>query len=418
VLRKHPLTAPKPRRRRGARLLAVLATVAATVLVTAQSASAAPFFTDYSYPPYSSDPHLTLCGFKENPFRYVLCLYASVDEGSGSNASYPMRRTKLWTIEMNKNWKSASNWTYVGVVANENMIQNPQLNGSHFWAPAGFWDRNWDDSRNLLYVPDVVNGNNNTGSRIFVFEAATANGPYTFIGRLNTPTSGPAAPNGGYASDPFVVRNYNGTPYLFYANGTYDNCGGVSRVKLTPDLESVDTSMTGADMARITFTGGLREDLGNCGTGDPYIEGPAVYNKYELYDVLGRWPTSFAGIDNHEWIMMFSVKPSKIPTRTNPEGTCGGYDQQALAYATAQNLTDTQWTYRGIIMCPRGSEWTNHGSIIRYNHESVILGFHDGPANYHQRRVMLDCLTWDTDDAQLRTVPVSQNNAANCNNWG
>lgn len=421
MLQKHPVTAPNPPRRRRRRLLAAAAAGVALVLATPQAASADPFFPDNNddYPVYSSDPHLTICGRYENPYRPKLCLYASVDDGTGSDANYPMRFTKLWTIDTNKDWRRPSNWTYEGVVASEDMLG---LNGRHFWAPAGYWDF----TSNYLYVPDVVNGDNNTGSRIFVFKAPAAEGEYELVGQINTPTSGANAPNGGYASDPFVALDYNGTPYLFYANGTYDStiCGGISRARLASNLTSIPYPPQ-YYVARITFKG-LQDDLGTCRGRDAYIEGPAVYNKYQLYDVAGRWPRSFAGIDNHEWIMMFSVKPSTTPKMTNPNAqdedgeaavTCNGSNQQALAYATAQNLTDTEWTYRGIIMCPRGAEWTNHGSLIRYRFDSVILAFHDGPANGHRRKVMLDCLTWDPD-GRLRTVPVSRYNAANCSNWG
>lgn len=356
------------------------------------------------YPVYSSDPHLSLC----NDNGSKLCLYASVDDGHGSDANYPMRHTKLWTIDRGANWKVASNWTYVGVVASESMINGNDINPrtSHFWAPAAIRH----NSKNYLFVPDLYNGQVNTGSRVYV-DATSQNGPYTYRGRINTPTEGPTAPNGGYASDPFVVRDYDGSVHMFYANGNFGTCGGITRTALSGS-NLTSTSNT----ARISFTDDLRTDLGTCGGGNPYLEGPAVYNRYRIYDIPGRWPTSFDGIGNHEWIMMFSVKPSRTPTRTNPTSvTCNGSGQQALAYATASSLTSTTWTYRGIIMCPRGGEWTNHGSLIRNTHD-VILAFHDGPSSNHRRKVMLDCLTWNTNGA-LRTVPVSQNNAANCNNW-
>lgn len=401
MLRKHPLTPPGLSRKRRGQIVAVLVAVAATVLVTAQSASAAPFFSDSSNPPYSSDPHLAYC----NDFGTKLCLYASVDEGNGSAGSYPMRRTKLWTINSGLNWKTASNWTYVGVVATEDAIRSMDINPrtSHFWAPAGFRH----DGRNYLFVPDLYNGNNNTGSRVYVFDAPSETGTYDYRGRIDTGST----LNGGYASDPFVLRDYDGSVYMFFANGNDTNCGGVSRTRLASD-----NLLSASNTVRITFTG-LQADLGRCGNGDPYIEGPAVYSRYHLYDLPGRWPSNFSGIGDDQWIMMFSVKPNgRIPARTNPTSVrCSTDAQQALAYATAPSLTSTTWTYRGIIMCPRGQEWTNHGSLIRWGSD-VILAFHDGPSNFHRRRVMLDCLTWSSNGA-LKTVPVSDNNAANCNNW-
>jgi hypothetical protein len=401
------LTPPRPARQRAGRVVAVLAAAAALVTISAQSASAAPFFPDTgapNYPVYSGDPHLIQCS--DNGQK--LCLYASVDDGNGSGANYPMRYTKLWTIDAGANWMNPSNWTYVGVVASEQMISSSDINPrtSHFWAPAALRH----NGKNYLFVPDLYNGATNTGSRVYVFDATTPNGPYTYRGRIGTPTSGPDAPNGGYASDPFVARDYNGSIYMFYANGNYDTCGGITRTAL-----SGSNLLTASNTARLTFTG-LQADLGTCGNGDPYLEGPAVYSRYGLYDIAGRWPSTFDGIGGHEWIMMFSVKPSKTPTKTTPSSvTCNGSNQQALAYATAPSLTSNTWTYRGIIMCPRGQEWTNHGSLLR-NTNHVMLAFHDGPSNNHQRKVMLDCLTWNTNGA-LRTVPVSQNNAANCNNW-
>lgn len=417
MLRNRSHTPPTRWRRHGGRLATVLAAAVTAVLVGTQPASAAPFFPDTgapTFPVYSSDPHLTVC----NDNGSKLCLYASVDDGNGSGANYPMRYTKLWTIDRGANWKSASNWTYVGVVASESQVPNTQIPyipsseianpGRHFWAPAALRH----NSRNYVFVPDVVNGNNNTGSRVFVFDATSQNGPYTYRGRINTPTSGSNAPNGGYASDPFVVRDFDASVHMFYANGNFDTCGGINRTTL-----SGTNLTTASNTTRLTFSSDLRSDLGTCGNGDPYLEGPAVYSRYGLYDLPGRWPTSFAAIDNHDWIMMFSVKPSRTPSRTNPTSvTCGGSGQQALAYATAPTLTSSTWTYRGIIMCPRGDgEWTNHGSLIR-NTNDVILAFHDGPGNAHQRKVMLDCLTWSTNGA-LKTVPVTENNAANCNNW-
>lgn len=407
MLRNHSLTPPHRSRRRRARLVVVAAVAATAVVVGAQSAAAAPFFPDTgapTYPVYSSDPHVVPC--TDNSQK--ICLYASVDDGNGSGANYPMRYTKLWTIDKPANWKVASNWTYVGVVASESMIPSSEIPnpGRHFWAPAALRH----NGKNYVFVPDVVNGNNDTGSRVFVFDASTPNGTYTYRGRINTPTSGSSAPNGGYASDPYVARNYDGTVHMFYANGNFDTCGGVTRTTLSGS-NLTSTSNT----SLITFTG-LQSDMGTCGGGDPYIEGPAVYSRYNLYDLPGRWPSTFDGIGGHEWIMMFSVKPSKTPTATNPSSvTCGGSDQQALAYATAPSITSNTWTYRGVIMCPRGASWTNHGSLQRYTNDT-ILAFHDGPSSSHQRKVMLDCLTWNTD-GRLKTVPVSQNNAANCNNW-
>ena len=74
------------------------------------------------------------------------------------------------------------------------------------------------------------------------------------------------------------------------------------------------------------------------------------------------------------------------------------------------------WTYRGILMCGR-SDWTNHASLARY-HDDLIFAFHEGSSSgNHNRKVMLDCLTWDQSNGHFKTVPVKTSNFQNCGNW-
>ncbi|MBX6749573.1 MAG: family 43 glycosylhydrolase [Micromonosporaceae bacterium] len=139
------------------------------------------------------------------------------------------RKRRGQTIDSNQNWKTASNWTYVGVVATEDGIRSMDINPriSHFWAPAGFRH----NGRDYLFVPNLYNGNDNTGSRVYVFDAPSETGTYAYRGRIDTSST----VNGGYASDPFVLRDYDGSVYMFFANGNDTNCGGVSRTRHSGD---------------------------------------------------------------------------------------------------------------------------------------------------------------------------------------
>jgi beta-xylosidase len=366
----------------------------------------------------SSDPELFLCPTTAST-SLTLCLMTSQDMGNvsvpyGQNY-YPMRQTTLWKLQdPASDPRNVLNWHNFGPVLNEDALVSRGLvpnNAYHLWAPGAKW---WN-SKYYLYIPDVTDLNaEHTTSRIFLFTTDDPVGAgcgrfscgYTYVGKVATPVAG--APNGGYASDPnlFVDPGTN-APYLVYANGDNDNCGGLSIGKLNSDMTTFSSAQELKISGWPTRTGNLGLGGPNCdATRHPYMEGPALYR----WDQIGA-PTSRIGWN---YLVLFAVKPSQVPspcTNTN----------EAIAYATSATVTG-EYYYRGIVMCGSTTEWTNQASITRMalggggnGNTFNVFAYHDGPSPNPapNRKVHLQCLHW-SGDAIISVPRGGQVNFSNC----
>src|SRR4051812_15554003 len=130
----------------------------------------------------------------------------------------------------------------------------------------------------------------------------------------------PDRPNTGYASDPAYFYDGGGTNnnYLIWANGDYDNCGGVSMGRLVDDT----TVANGSGQVAILNWSLVHDNMGACsGTTRPYIEGAQLYR------------TSAIGGSGLTYTMMFAAKPMN----GNPTG-CNS-SNEVIAYAQSNTVT-------------------------------------------------------------------------------
>jgi hypothetical protein len=109
------------------------------------------------------------------------------------------------------------------------------------------------------------------------------------------------------------------------------------------------------------------------------------------------------------YVLEFAAKPRDgvaPPECTN--------DHEVIAYATSWSA-DGPWDYQGIIMCGSDSEWTNQASITPHtaNNGKILMAWHDGGDNRHNRRSHLSCVKWGSDGKIVR-IPRLDYNLGNC----
>jgi hypothetical protein len=365
----------------------------------------------------SSDPELIQCPNSAGT-GMTMCLFTSQDMGNQSvpygpeKNYYPMNQTMLWRLNDGADASKSANWGFVGAVLTESDLANHiglvHNDAFHLWAPGvRYWTPTGDVAKYFVYVPDVVDRNDEShSSRIFLFTSTDKSGAncsrfscsYVYIGMVGTD---PAQVNGGYASDPNLFIDSGNVPYLVYANGDASNCGGLS--------------MGRVDFAGIGFIGTPQQitinnwgtDIvqnGNCaGLGHPYMEGPALY----LSSAIGAPSTA------PKYTMIFAAKPKDgtIPASCASSGS----DKEVIAYATSNTVTGT-YSYQGIIMCGSTTEWTNQASVVKHtaNNGKYLFAWHDGGDAAHNRRTHLMCLRWNTSTGKAIQITRSASNLSNC----
>lgn len=358
----------------GALLAAAIVVLAPTATPAQADTSELPLVSDRN----NSDPDIQNCSDPATGWS-GLCMFTSSDLGRPGQWWYPMDTTYLYTLDNGEDPSDPGNWQprgndsqRPGAIFTESQITTNQPGGfvpagaEHLWAPTYV---QWQGQHALL-VPDVeditVPGVNLT-SRIAVATSTSLFGGYAYTTKKY--------PIAGYASDPHVAirPGSNPTPFLVYADGDGDNCGGLSIVQLNGnDI----TTMVGAPQ-KITIEG-LGQSLGGCdrkqpyfsgSTTDPYIEGPQIHYIS---------PADSGSINGENYYLIFSVQPRN--------------SRQLIAYATASTITGT-YHYRGVIMAPGDSEFTNHASITKYL-DRYIFAYHDGPGGTPHRKARAACLTF------------------------
>jgi hypothetical protein len=332
----------------------------------------------------TSDPYAIACSDPASGFVGT-CLYTSSDVGtpvSSSNGNpYPMAQTRLFTLPQGADPSVQSHWTSRGVVFDESQITIPNggfvpPGADHLWAPTVTQDQYGDW---LMYVPDVADdtpAGQDTSSEVAIAMASSPFGPFVY--------TGDQVPISTYASDPDVFQTADGGQFMAYADGDFNNCGGVSMVGLSTDMVDITTSPQQVQIEGI----GL---LGNCqGKGRPYLEGPQIYD------------TRFWG--NPEitgpYLMVVAAKPDHVPTE------CAGIPEpntnnEVLAYATATDPAGP-YVYQGILMCGSKTEWTDQGSLLPMPDKTgtyrLVMFYHDGPAGQPNRMVHAECLYYGPSD--------------------
>jgi hypothetical protein len=321
----------------------------------------------------TSDPFVTWCG---GGGFYGLCMYTSSDMGFfDGNNPYPMNQTLLYTLSYGLDPSVQSNWVSRGAVFNENQITTDQPGGfvppgaDHLWAPTMAVGPNGSA---YLYVPDLSDTSDagqHTSSHIAVAQAASPLGPFTYLQKTIDIS--------GYASDPDVFQAVDGTWDLAYADGDFNNCGGISIAGL--NSSTMSDVISGSSQIQINGIG----VLGNCnGRGRPYEEGPQIYQ------------ASSFGMGTSTYLMVVAAKPDHVPTE------CAGFgqpdtDNEVLAWATSNNVAGP-YTYQGVLMCGSSTEWTNQGSLVpiidNAGAQRLALFYHDGPTGAHNRKVHAACV--------------------------
>ncbi len=300
------------------------------------------------------------------------CMYTSQDLGASGN--YPMTNTEGYFST------DGVNWTAEGTVFSESQYVSKGWTPSgakHLWAPSMALG---NDGNYYLYVPDISNvSQQHTSSYIGVSRSTSGPfGPFTPLAKVNIPTS----LNSGYASDPDVLWDESGTRYLVYANGDTSSptCGGISIATLDSSMTSIDGSPQQLSISGIG-------SLGNCGnTGHPYMEGASLY-----------WTASWGAGLPGPYVLEFAAKPTSTPSGCNSNAEPNTANE-VIAYATANSPTGP-YTYRGILMCGSGTEWTNQASLMPMTtqdglHTALAMVYHDGPSGNHNRKLHAQCLTF------------------------
>jgi hypothetical protein len=306
----------------------------------------------------ASDPELHRCGDGATRFS-GLCLYTSNDLGINKPV-YPMDKTYLYTLRDGQDPSNPDNWQDRGVVLDESQYYTGVPNGfvpqgaQHLWAPTHFA---WKDV-NYLLVPDISDAADpHTSSKIGISTSTSPFGPFAYQKTYTVPTS---SVNKGYASDPAFVTSADGKPYLVFANGDNDNCGGLSIAALSssdPTKGSFISSLLPTEIKISNGNGSLKDVFGDCGKGRPYLEGPSLYYFDQDKTGAGR------GL----YYLIFALKPI---------GGTHGDSNSVIAYATSTTINGT-YAYGGIIMDASTTEWTNQASIAPWG-DGFIMAYHDG----------------------------------------
>lgn len=348
----------------------------------------------------SSDPEIQQCSDQGSGWA-GLCMFTSNDLTSSGPWYYPMDKTYLYTLDTGLDPSVPGNWVDRGAIFNESDLVVPMggtaapvgqpgpfvpAGAKHLWAPT----HTFFQGMHYLLVPDVTHvsdgpaPNVHTSSRIAIATSTSLFGPYAFQKTYNISVGAGAVSD--YASDPAIFfrplqpRQTTPTPYLVWADGDGDNCGGLSIAA----LNSNDITTLASTPQTITISG-LAEAFGTSGPGcttRPYLEGAALY--WFSNGETGAGGNPFDGA----YYLVFAVKP---------QGGTHGMSQEVIAYATASTLTSPfNFTYRGVIMEASQTEWTNQASIQKYG-DHYIFAYHDGPqttGNPAARKVRGACLTF------------------------
>lgn len=355
---------------------------------------------------FSSDPDAHKCTVGAYS---GICLFTSRDDRPSNwnynKNPYPMSVTRVYFLQNGLNPAVRGNWMPMGntvtvdgasvggVALRESQIPGVPANARHLWAPGGWWSA--AENPFYLLVPNITTANQSTSSRIHIFRSHTSSHPgaYKYISQLNTAVSG--APNGGYASDPSLSPSFT-TPYLVYANGTFDNCGKISFAELSSDLRSFRSGYpkhlrvnTTSGPSNSVFMTGVPNSLKGCDNNtDFYFEAPELFSR----TVNGK----------AMYYLMFSAKPAQ--------------GNSVIAYATAAQ-PGGPYQYRGIIMSGSSTEWTNHASIVQDAGRRGMSYFfyHDGGSGTpHTRKVHAECFRFNSDG----TIPqITRTTSTSSSSW-
>jgi hypothetical protein len=367
------------------------AAIGVAALVLTVGAGAGPAFADTTATPLvgpnASDPSASYC-YDIPTGSSGTCLYDSQDLGqNGTNANpYPMNTTNMWFLPFGSDPSVRSNWLPAGgtssspAVLSESQYPWVTPGANHLWAPDMFYN---ELGQYALLVPDVADtGNEDTSSRIGVSMSSSAFGPFTYQGMLDLDPNNDQ-PNGGYASDPSATwANESANPWLVYANGTFNNCGGLS-------VAEVDFGFTGVVSGPYPLTiNNLPASFNGCANNTrPYLEGPEIY----------QFSQGYSG-----YYLMFAAKPQN--------------QNEVIAYAWSNSITGP-YTYMGTIMNGSSTEFTNQASIVPAgnNFQNYLFFYHDGPSGTHNRKVHAECLHFNSDGTiQPITRSTSSSSLANC----
>ncbi len=262
-------------------------------------------------------------------FNGKIYLYVSSD--LNAPGTYPMSNTYVYTSTDEVHWTGK-------VILHENDYSWVKKSGNHLWAP----DCIYKNGKYWLYVPD-----NDTGgtSRIGISTSANPDGPFT---PLSTYFQGIT----GYASDPGVFIDDDGTPYMVYCTVGYSG-GRTWIVKMNTNMIQANGTPAAANVS---------------GMPNSYTEGGSIFKFNGKYYLIG------AIYDN------------------------GG---EAEWYAMATSVTGP-YTYKGHIMEKSADEWTIQASIIQWNNHYSFY-YHDKlPTGGMKRQVMGEYLKFNADG----TIPL------------
>ncbi len=266
----------------------------------------------------SSDPHASI-------FNGVLYLYTSSD--LNLSGMYPMSTTYCYATTDLINWQD-----YGAIISESQIPWSAKDNG--LWAPRCVYA----NGQYYLYTPDdAANVSGPNKKRIGVSTAPNPWGPFTSqAAYINIPLP-PNAPQGNFASDPFVFfdPNNNNAPYLLFCTGGMND----SHICIIPLNSDMLTVVSGSTPVDLMATG---NNFPSGWTG----EGSRLYYINNMY---------------------YLVYPSDKSASGNEE----------MVYATALNPMGP-YTYKGVFMQPNASEFTIQGDIIRYDNKWVLL-YHDTP---------------------------------------
>jgi hypothetical protein len=335
-----------------------------------------------------SNPDIIRCVHPESGHNGY-CLFTSKDLGSGGYPPanyYPSKTTRLYYSP-----NGHSHWEDKGIVARERDLPWVPDDAHSQGAPAATKKGGYY----YLYVPNVSNISNgrstpniHTSSRVGVWRAASAFGPYEYQGVVTLANGA----DGGYMGDPDIFED-GSRRYLIWADGDDKTCGGLKSGILDSSMRTV----TGVKSVQLDLGWFNEEDdcvpaAGGESVGRPYLHGASVYK-------FGG--TSMPG----PYTMVFTVSPA---TRRPPEipfdHRCDvELNTEVIAYATADS-PQGPYDFRGTIMCGSSTEWTNQATIMQVeafdDRRPWAILYHDGPAKSDadgdyvepQRRLHAECL--------------------------
>jgi hypothetical protein len=321
-------------------------------------------------------------------FDGKLYVYTSRDK-STAGKTYPMDTTYAFALAegADKNPGDTANWSAgTAVLSETDYSTGPNAfvtsGTEHLWAPdiiqtIGFSSDGPGAHRYYLYVPDT-DKTETSRSKIGVSTSTSPTGPFTFQKTLVLD---------GYASDPAPFVDFDGRAYMIYANGGWDNCGGLSIAELyTGNGPDTDYMTVIPGSAREIAISGVPQGGHSCSS-HAYLEGASL---------------DFFGQDgNNKYFLYFPVKGT-----ANSEA-----EYEYIGYATADSAVGP-FTYQGKIMEASSTTWTNQASIVLYR-GNYIFFYHDSKERSTNRRVYATCLTLDSS-GQINKISRSDPDLKSC----